>query len=312
VTARSIAVWLALYLALSWGRQAMESWLLARFQRRSGRGRALDLHLGLSWHARGKPRGELPDQRLRATAAVAAQTAAAIAALLTGAMIPVAPGIDVSELLGNTDMLLLFALALNGLGMGMWLLGVHLAQSRSTEMAAPAEAARLLRQALPAATIVLSLIITGSALDSGHESSLDLAGLIDVQGKWHGLRWLGFLQPLSLLLWMACTQPRCPHPQGRATWIWQALALNWTLLTSTLFLGGWQGPLVEQFGWLGLPYALIKLGTITCMWTWISASLPRSDPLARSRGWWPIAVALASANLLLSAAICVGATPGGS
>jgi NADH-quinone oxidoreductase subunit H len=46
-------------------------------------------------------------------------------------------------------------------------------------------------------------------------------------------------------------------------------------LTVTLFFGGWLGPYVDQYSWLGLVYFLIKTGIVYFAVIWIRGTLPR-------------------------------------
>ena len=46
-------------------------------------------------------------------------------------------------------------------------------------------------------------------------------------------------------------------------------------LTATLFLGGWSGPLVEQFPLLGIVWLVVKIAALLFLMVWVRASIPR-------------------------------------
>jgi NADH:ubiquinone oxidoreductase subunit H len=309
-----IAVWLCLYLILAAGRFQLERWLIARFQRR-GRGTrgqifpAIDLlHeelCGLVWPA---------GRRLPSGPALL-RAGAVLAALLSGAAIPLAPEIQIGHwkvsphLLGNAQAALLYVLASEWIGTGLLTLAGR-GSVRQPARTGWRAGGLLLLDALPVALITLSLVVTSGALDVRREGSLRLTRLVALQGEglargidWSNVRWWAAFQPFVMPLWLACTMPFRPGFGTRMTFAWQAQALNRALLTSALFLGGWQGPFVEQCAWLGLPYTAIKAGIVTSVWVWACASLPLSDLVVRMRVVWRVFVPVAALNLLLTSVI---------
>lgn len=285
--------WLCLFLALAAARSGFEGWLIARFQRRHSGGIEL-------------PRLSLAKLRDLSSAQVAVRTLAVCSALLAGGAIPLLPQVQVPRgqisfhLYGDAGPALLYALALGWLGTSL----LALSQGRQ-----PGRAERwgscgsLLLNALPTLLVACIAIMTSSALSAQQEGSLRLDTLIDLQGAWAGWRWLGFLQPLALLLWLACAIPLRPDAQVRTTLSWQLSTLSQALLASALFLGGWQGPFVERFAWLGLLYTALKTGFVTFIWVWMWASLPRPNLWIRARATWQVRVPLAVLNLVITALI---------
>jgi NADH-quinone oxidoreductase subunit H len=86
---------------------------------------------------------------------------------------------------------------------------------------------------------------------------------------------------------------------------WHLVALNWGLLTTAAFLGGWQGPLAEQFAWLGYLYTATKVAALAVLRAWASAYLPIAHPLRRARTAWAIYLPALLVNLALTAALTV-------
>jgi NADH:ubiquinone oxidoreductase subunit H len=286
-----VTAWLAYYLLLLFGRQQLERWLIARFQRRRA-ARVCPLVVG-SLERRG----------------AIARALAAVAALSAGMAIPLAPEIAVGKwrvpfhILGNASVSLLYVLAMGWVSAGLLALSSAPGIPRPGRWPAWRAVGMLLFSALPVFLIVLNLLLTANALHAGRESSLSLATLIALQGRWRGVRWLGILQPLAFLLWLACSAPPHPGTQMQGTFAWQVLATNWTLLTAALFVGGWQGPFVDRHAWLGFTYTAAKVGTVTFLWTWVRATFPYPDLFVQARAMWRAIVPLGALNLVLTAAI---------
>ena len=72
-------------------------------------------------------------------------------------------------------------------------------------------------------------------------------------------------------------------------------------LAVTLFLGGWNGPFVEQFPLLGVLYFLIKLSVFVFIFTWMRATLPRLRFDQLMHFGWKVLMPLAMAWLLITA-----------
>ena len=282
--------WPGLYLLLLLGRQQLERWLIARFQRR----RAGPLCL--------------PALGGAGRSSTIARSLAAAVGLLAGMAIPLAPDTVAAgqrlpgHVLGEMDASLLYALAVGWIGAGLaaWDGGAGVLQPGHL-LPWRIAGASLLR-ALPALPIALSLILSAGALYR-QASALSVPAMIAAQGGWQGMRWLAFLQPLALVLWLACTSPLPPAAQGQQALAWQVQALNWTLVTVALFFGGWQGPLTERYAGLGFLYTAAKAGLVTFVWTWVRANWPAAALLAQARAVWRVVMPLAALNLALTAAI---------
>ncbi|MCE6970640.1 NADH-quinone oxidoreductase subunit NuoH [Cereibacter sphaeroides] len=72
-------------------------------------------------------------------------------------------------------------------------------------------------------------------------------------------------------------------------------------LFTTLFLGGWAGPLLPGPVWFG-----VKVGVISVVFIWLRAALPRPRYDQLIGFAWKVALPLALLNLLLTAWIAVG------
>jgi NADH-quinone oxidoreductase subunit H len=72
-------------------------------------------------------------------------------------------------------------------------------------------------------------------------------------------------------------------------------------LTTVLFLGGWQGPFLdEQLGWL---WTLLKVFAVAFVIIWIRVSFPRLRVDQLQRLCWLVLVPLALGQLVLTTAV---------
>jgi NADH-quinone oxidoreductase subunit H len=72
---------------------------------------------------------------------------------------------------------------------------------------------------------------------------------------------------------------------------------------STLFLGGYAGPWVDQVSWLGPLYLLLKIIFCLGIMIWVRATLPRFRYDRLMKFGWKVLLPFALINLLLTAAI---------
>jgi len=73
-------------------------------------------------------------------------------------------------------------------------------------------------------------------------------------------------------------------------------------LFAVLFLGGWQGPLPEQLGWL---WTLAKTGLVALLIIWVRVAWPRLREDQLQRLAWGVLVPVALAQLVLTGVVVV-------
>jgi NADH:ubiquinone oxidoreductase subunit H len=235
-----------------------------------------------------------------------AQVMALLAGLLASAAIPLLPQFQIQGRPGLLPPLsmssvgLLYVLAMDWCSVGL------LAQASpgcpvQRNAAVRSTIGTQILAAVPVILIVLSLVITTGMLHSWQAGTLNLSTMLALQGGWTGLRWLIVRQPLACILWMVCAAPLSPDPRLRVTLAWQVQVLNRVLLTTVLFMGGWQGPLVDRCPGLGLLYTAAKGALITFVWVWISSSRPFPSLTSSSQSTWRLCASLAGLNLLVTA-----------
>ena len=73
-----------------------------------------------------------------------------------------------------------------------------------------------------------------------------------------------------------------------------------SMLATTLFLGGWQGPFVSVFPWIGIVWFLLKVTFFLFLYIWLRGTLPRFRFDQLMRLGWKVALPLALLNLILT------------
>lgn len=76
-----------------------------------------------------------------------------------------------------------------------------------------------------------------------------------------------------------------------------------SMLATTLFLGGWNGPFVEQFPILGVFYFAIKILFFLFLYIWIRGTLPRFRFDQLMDFGWKVLIPLAIFNILITATV---------
>lgn len=219
-----------------------------------------------------------------------------------------APGLAVSEL----DVGLLFAMAMIALSVWALVLGAWGSRNRYAMLGGLRAAAQML-----AYESFLGLSLMGCVLMAG---SLRLGDIVEAQAG----GWFILTQPLGAALFFLASiaaAHRLPFDLQEseqdlvAGFMTEYSGMSFALfflgeyiaillvaaLFTTLFLGGWSGPLLPGPVWFGL-----KVGVICALFVWLRAALPRPryDQLISLA--WKVALPLALLNLLVTAWIVVG------
>ncbi|MDT5268789.1 MAG: NADH-quinone oxidoreductase subunit [Acidobacteriota bacterium] len=174
----------------------------------------------------------------------------------------------------------------------------------------------------------LGLSLVGVVLMSG---TLDLYKIVEQQGGWYGLRWnlwdvyrfpqvIGFI---TYLISAIAETNRVPFdlPEAETELVagfhTEYSALKFALffmaeyvnmftvsmLATTLFLGGWQGPFVDVFPWLGIVWFLLKVSFFLFLYIWLRGTLPRFRFDQLMSFGWKFLLPVALFNVILTATI---------
>src|SRR5205085_8298899 len=169
----------------------------------------------------------------------------------------------------------------------------------------------------------LGLSLVGVVLLSG---TLDLYEIVGQQGGWHSLRWNIIFQPLGYIIYLISAiaeTNRVPFdlPEAETELVagfhTEYSALKFALffmaeyvnmftvsmLATTLFFGGWQGPGVAFFPWLGVVYFLLKVTFFLFLYIWLRGTLPRFRFDQLMNFGWKFLLPVAILNVILTATI---------
>ncbi len=156
--------------------------------------------------------------------------------------------------------------------------------------------------------------------------SMNLNEIARGQGSLAGLGWYVWIMPAAFLLYFVAALAegeRAPfdlleaeseivagynieYSAMKFAWFYLAFFLNtWILsaIATTLFLGGWQGPFVDQVPALGVVYFFLKTLIMFLAFAWVRATFPRLRIDQMMAFCWKVLVPMALALLLGSAIV---------
>ncbi len=169
----------------------------------------------------------------------------------------------------------------------------------------------------------LGLSLIGVILMCG---TLDLYSIVEQQSGWWGLNWNIFYQPVGFILYLISAiaeTNRVPFdlPEAETELVagfhteyssikfllfFNAEYINMitvSMLATTLFLGGWNGPGVAQFPLLGVGYFVIKILFFLFLYIWLRGTLPRFRFDQLMDFGWKVLVPIAILNILVTATV---------
>jgi NADH-quinone oxidoreductase subunit H len=173
--------------------------------------------------------------------------------------------------------------------------------------------------------LALGLSWVGPILLTG---SLSLNDIVKAQSH----VWFAFLQPISLAVYFLTALAEINRPPFDMPEAEQELTAGYhveysgmkfalfmmteyikviviSALAATLFFGGYRGPLVDQFAWLGPVYLFVKIYFLMWVIIWVRATVPRFRYDKLMALGWKVLLPIALANVVLTA-ILVVAFPG--
>jgi NADH-quinone oxidoreductase subunit H len=265
----------------------------------------------------------IPDQATRFVYLLA-PVIAITAALMTIIVYPFGPEVNIPGIgavrltIARFDVALLYVLAVTSVGVYGIMLAGWSSNNKYSLMGALRSSAQLISYELS-----LGLSLIGVVLMSG---TLDLYGMVEQQSGWAGLHWNIIYQPLGFIVYMISAiaeTNRVPFdlPEAETELVagfhTEYSALKFALffmaeyvnmftvsvLATTLFLGGWNGPGVEQFPLLGVVYFLLKITFFLFLYIWLRGTLPRFRFDQLMNFGWKFLLPLAIANVILTSAV---------
>ena len=171
--------------------------------------------------------------------------------------------------------------------------------------------------------LALGLSLVGVVLISG---TLDIYSIVEQQSGWFGMHWNILYQPLGFLIYLISAiaeTNRVPFdlPEAETELVagfhteyssikfllfFNAEYINMitvSMLATTLFLGGWNGPGVAQFPLLGGFYFFAKILFFLFLYIWLRGTLPRFRFDQLMDFGWKFLMPAAIFNIILTATV---------
>ncbi len=213
---------------------------------------------------------------------------------------------------------LLYVLAIGSLGTYGVILGGWSSNNKYSLLGGLRTSAQMLSYELPMGVALLSVVMLAG--------SLRMTEIVSLQSGFWGLGWLIFVQPVAFLIFFIsglAEAGRSPFdlPETENELIggfvteyggmkfglfFGAEYIHTIILssiTTTLFLGGWNGPFAEQIPVLGFFYFMVKVAVMLFVIIWVRASIPRVRFDKLMRFCWKFLLPLGIVNLTVTALV---------
>ncbi len=171
--------------------------------------------------------------------------------------------------------------------------------------------------------LALGLSLIGVILIAG---TLDIYSIVEQQSGWSGMQWNILYQPLRFIIYLISAiaeTNRVPFdlPEAETELVagfhteyssikfllfFNAEYMNMitvSMLATTLFLGGWNGPGVAQFPLLGVAYFVAKILFFLFLYIWLRGTLPRFRFDQLMSFGWKFLMPVAILNIIITATV---------
>jgi NADH-quinone oxidoreductase subunit H len=224
----------------------------------------------------------------------------------------IAPGINVG---------VLFILAITSIGVYGVVLAGWASNSKYSVLGGIRASAQMISYELALGIIVLIPIMMAN--------SMDLGQIVEAQRP----VWYVFIQPLAALVFYIAALAELQRAPFDLLEAEQELSAGFNVeyggmrfgmffmaeymkmislsaIFATFFLGGYGGPFVDKFPWLGFVYIIAKIVASLCLMIWIRATLPRLRYDQLMSFGWKALLPIAVLNFIITAILIVMAEEG--
>jgi NADH-quinone oxidoreductase subunit H len=266
----------------------------------------------------------VPDQSTRFIFFLA-PTIAVITAIMAIVVYPFGPIVRIPILnwsfplvIARFDVALLYVLGVTSVGVYGIALAGWSSNNKYSLMGGLRSSAQLISYELS-----LGLSLIGVVLMCG---TLDIYSIVEQQSGAYGLNWNIFYQPLGFVIYLISAiaeTNRVPFdlPEAETELVagfhteyssikfllfFNAEYINMitvSMLASSLFLGGWNGPGVAMFPWLGVIYFTVKILFFIFLYIWLRGTLPRFRFDQLMNFGWKFLMPLALINIFLTTTV---------
>lgn len=297
--------------------------LVGRFQLRIGPNRAFKFGLGhpIADALKMVFKEEIIPGHVDKVIYLLAPALALVPALAVFAVVPIGPDITVfgrtiSLVVSDVNVALLYVVGIASLGTYGVILGGWASNNKYSLLGALRTSSQMLSYELPMSILLIAVIaITGT---------LSLVETVNLSIAWYWRVWILLAFPLYFTTMLAETNRSpfdLPETENELVAGFQTeyggikFALYYmteylhmiaaSAVAVTLFLGGWRGPFVDQFPFLGLPYFAGKVLALIFLYIWVRASLPRVRYDQLLRFCWTLLFPLSLIYLAITAVAVV-------
>jgi NADH-quinone oxidoreductase subunit H len=266
----------------------------------------------------------VPDQSTRFVFLLAPMIAI-ITAIMAILVYPFGPAITIPFLdltiplvIARFDVALLYVLGITSVGVYGIMLAGWSSNNKYSLMGGLRSSAQMISYELS-----LGMSLVGVILIAG---TLDIYSIVEQQSGWLGLRWNIFFQPVGFIIYLISAiaeTNRVPFdlPEAETELVagfhteyssikfllfFNAEYINMitvSMLATSLFLGGWQGPFVNQFPLLGVLYFFLKIAFFLFLYIWLRGTLPRFRFDQLMSFGWKFLIPVAILNIVVTATL---------
>jgi NADH-quinone oxidoreductase subunit H len=213
---------------------------------------------------------------------------------------------------------LLYILAIGSLGTYGVILAGWSSNNKYSLLGGLRTSAQMLSYELPMGVALLSVILMAGTLRMNE--------IVQMQGWLGGFGWFIFIQPLAFVIFFISALAEAgrspfdlPETENELIggFVTEYGGMKFGLffgaeyihtvvlsfIAATIFLGGWQGPWVDQVPFLGIIYLFIKVVFVIFLILWIRASVPRVRFDKLMKFCWKLLLPLGILNLIVTAVV---------
>jgi NADH-quinone oxidoreductase subunit H len=226
--------------------------------------------------------------------------------------------LSIPLVLARFDVALLYVLGITSVGVYGIMLAGWSSNNKYSLMGGLRSSAQMISYELS-----LGMSLVGVILIAG---TLDIYSIVEQQSGWAGLRWNIFFQPVGFIIYLISAiaeTNRVPFdlPEAETELVagfhteyssikfllfFNAEYINMitvSVLATSLFLGGWQGPFVNQFPLLGVLYFFLKIAFFLFLYIWLRGTLPRFRFDQLMNFGWKFLIPVAILNIVVTATL---------
>jgi len=212
-----------------------------------------------------------------------------IPALLSFAVVPIGDTLTIFDqqidmVISDLNIGILFVFAVTSLGVYGIVLAGWSSGSKYSLIGGIRSSAQMISYEIAYGLSIIGVIVVAN--------TLSMVELVEQQDSF--FNWFIFRQPLGFVLFVICAVAETNRSPFDLAEYANMIAIS--AVATTIFLGGWQGPILPPFIWFA-----IKVFLFMCFYIWIRGTLPRLRYDMLMDLGWKVLFPLALANVMVTA-----------